>query len=92
MALDKIYESYPDQHTRGVIAYGNATDHKLYADSAHTVTLSAAVIEDAFKKGMLLVHDGTNFLIPIKFGSNKVTTFDGTTTVAGTEWSASAAE
>ena len=91
MELNKIYESYSDQHVRAVIIYGNATDHKLYADSAHTVTLSAEDIEDAFKKGMLL-HDGTNLLMPVKFGSGKVTTFDGTTTVAGTEWSASAAE
>lgn len=91
MELNKIYESYSDQHVRAVIVYGNTTDHKLYGDSAHTATLSAADIKEAFKKG-LLVHDGTNLLIPIKFGSGKVTTFDGTTTVAGTEWSASAAE
>ena len=92
MASNKIYEGYSDQHMRAVIAYGKAADHKLYADSAHTVTMSAAVIEDAFKKGMLLVHDGTNFLRPVKLGSGKVTTVDGTNTVAGTEWSASVTE
>ena len=89
MASNKIYEGYSDQHMRAVIAYGKAADHKLYADSAYTVKMSVADIEDAFNKGMLLVHDGANFLRPVKFGSGKVTTVDGTTTVAGTEWSAS---
>ena len=86
MASNKIYEGYSDQHMRAVIAYGNAVDHNLYTGSAYSVRMSAAVIKDAFMKGMLLVYDGTNFLRPIKFGSGKVTTVDGTTTVASTEW------
>ena len=89
MASNKIYEGYSDQHIRAVIAYGKAADHKLYADSAHTVTMPDNVIADAFKKGMLLVDDGTNLLRPVKFRSGKVITVDGTTTITGTEWSAS---
>lgn len=89
MDFNRHYESYGDQHVRAVVLYGKAADHKLYADAKYTMKVAAADIEDAFKKGMLLINDGTNLLRPIKFAANKVTTVDGTTSVTGTEWSAS---
>lgn len=89
MNINRHYERYGDQHIRAVVLYGKAADHKLYADAKYTMNVDAADIEYAFKKGMLLINDGTNLLRPIKFVANKVTTVDGTTSVTGTEWSAS---
>lgn len=85
----KVSEIYDDQHIRTVILYGKTADHKLYADEKYTVKLAADFIESAFKKGMLLVSDGTSMLRPVKFAAGKVVTVDGTTAVTGTEWSAS---
>ena len=85
--METIYEGYGDQHVRAVIAYGKAADHKLYADMGYTTELTQPVVADAFKKGILIVHDGTNFLRPVKLIGTKVTTVDGTTSVTGTEWS-----
>lgn len=89
MDFTRHYEGYGDQHVRAVVLYGKAADHKLYADAKYTMKVAAADIEDAFKKGMLLINDSTNLLRPVKFAANKVTTVDGTTSVTGTEWSAS---
>nr|DAF88765.1 MAG TPA: hypothetical protein [Siphoviridae sp. ctXWf36] len=85
----KVSEIYDDQHIRTVILYGKTADHKLYADEKYTFKVAADFIESAFKKGMLLVSDGTSMLRPAKFAAGKVVTVDGTTAVTGTEWSAS---
>ncbi len=85
----EVTESYGDQHVRAVVLHGKAADHKLYADEKYTVKVAADFIEAAFKKGMLLVSDGTSMLRPVKFAAGKVVTVDGTTTVTGTEWAAS---
>nr|DAT98693.1 MAG TPA: hypothetical protein [Caudoviricetes sp.] len=85
----KVSEIYDDQHIRTVILYGKTADHKLYADEKYTIKVAADFIESAFKKGMLLVSDGTSMLRPEKFVAGKVVTVDGTTAVTGTEWSAS---
>ena len=85
----KVSEIYDDQHIRTVILYGKTADHKLYADEKYTIKVAADFIESAFKKGMLLVSDGTSMLRPVKFVAGKVVTVDGTTAVTGTEWSAS---
>lgn len=89
MAFNKIYEGYSDQYVRAVVLHGKAADHKLYADEKYTVKVTADFIESAFKKGMLLVSDGTSMLRPVKFAAGKVVTVDGTTSVTGTEWAAS---
>lgn len=85
----EVTESYGDQHVRAVVLHGKAADHKLYADEKYTVKVAADFIESAFKKGMLLVSDGTSMLRPVKFAAGKVVTVDGTTSVTGTEWAAS---
>lgn len=85
----KVNENYDDQHIRAVILYGKTADHKLYADEKYTVKVAADYVEAAFKKGMLLVSDGTSMLRPVKFAAGKVVTVDGTTAVTGTEWSVS---
>ena len=85
----EVTESYSDQHVRAVVLHGKAADHKLYADEKYTIKVAADFIESAFKKGMLLVSDGTSMLCPVKFAAGKVVTVDGTTSVTGTEWAAS---
>lgn len=85
----EVNEIYDDQHIRTVILYGKTADHKLYADEKYTVKVAVDYVETAFKKGMLLVSDGTSMLRPVKFAAGKVVTVDGTTAVPGTEWSAS---
>jgi len=85
----EVNETYNDQHIRAVILHGKTADHKLYADEKYTVKVAVDYIETAFKKGMLLIGDGTNMLRPVKFAAGKVVTVDGTTAVTGTEWSAS---
>lgn len=87
--MTEVTESYGDQHVRAVVLHGKAADHKLYADEKYTVKVAADFIEAAFKKGMLLVSDGTSMLRPVKFAAGKVVTVDGTTAVTGTEWAAS---
>lgn len=90
--MTKVFEDANDQHVRNVIFYGKAADHKLYHEAGYTNQITATELADAFKKGMVLVFDGTNYLVPVAFASGKVTTMSGTTTVAGTEWSAKAEE
>lgn len=85
----EVTESYSDQHIRAVVLHGKAADHKLYADEKYTVKVDADFIESVFKKGMLIVNDGTSMLRPVKFAAGKVVTVDGTTAVTGTEWAAS---
>ena len=85
----EVNEIYDDQHIRTVILYGKTADHKLYADEKYTVKVAADYVETTFKKGMLLVSDGTSMLRPVKFAAGNVVTVDGTTAVTGTEWSAS---
>ena len=86
--MHTIYEVYGDKNVCTFVAYGKAADHKLYKDEKFKEELLATEVADAFKKGMLLISDGSNFLHPVKLAGNKVTTVDGTTAVTGTEWTA----
>lgn len=88
--MTKVHEDAKDLHVRSLIFYGKAADHKLYRESTYKTQITSAELADAFKKGMVLVFDGTNYLIPVAFAGSKVTTMSGTTSVAGTEWSAKA--
>ena len=88
--MHTIYEVYGDKNVCAFVAYGKVADHKLYKDEKFKEELLATEVADAFKKGMLLISDGSNFLHPVKLAGNKVTTVDGTTAVTGTEWTAKA--
>ena len=88
--MHTIYEVYGDKNVCSFVAYGKTADHKLYKDEKFKEELLATEVADAFKKGMLLISDGSNFLRPVKLAGNKVTTMDGTTSVTGTEWTAKA--
>ena len=88
--MHTIYEVYGDKNVCAFVAYGKPADHKLYKDEKFKEELLATEVADAFKKGMLLISDGSNFLHPVKLAGNKVTTVDGTTAATGTEWTAKA--
>ena len=90
--MTKVFEDTNDLHVRNVIFYGKTADHKLYREANYTTPITAAELEDAFKKGACLVFDGTNYLVPVAFAAGKVTTMSGTTSVTGTEWAAKVEE
>ena len=53
--LNKLYEQGKDLHVANYMAYGKTADHKLYADVAFKETVTKEEIEDAFKKGRLVI-------------------------------------
>lgn len=89
--LKKFYEQGKDLHVANYVAYGKTADHKLYADEAYKETVTKAEIEDAVKKGRLVIVDGANYLIPIAFGATGAVTVTVTAgdTVKTQAWAAS---
>ena len=90
--LNKFYEQGKDLHVATYMVYGKTADHKLYADKALKETVTSAEIEDAFKKGRLVIVEGANFLVPVAFGTAGVVTVVAGDTVKTQAWAASAAE
>lgn len=90
--LNKFYEQGKDLHVANYMAYGKTADHKLYADEAYKETVTKAEIEDAFKKGRLVIIEGVNYLMPVTFGTTGVITVTAGDTVKTQAWTASAAE
>ena len=87
--LKKFYEQGKDLHVANYVAYGKTADHKLYADEAYKETVTKAEIEDAVKKGRLVIVEGANYLIPIAFGTAGVVTMDTASTLKAVTWTAS---
>ena len=90
--LNKFYEQGKDLHVANYMAYGKTADHKLYADAAFKETVTAAEIEDAFKKGRLVIIEGSNFLVPVIFSAAGAITVASGDTVKIQAWAASATE
>ena len=90
--LNKFYEQGKDLHVANYMAYGKTTDYKLYADSGLKETVTKTEIEDAFKKGRLVIIEGANYLVPVAFGTTGVITVTAGDTVKTQAWTASAAE
>ena len=82
--LNKLYEQGKDLHVANYVAYGKTADHKLYADEGYKE------IEDAFKKGRLVIVEGANYLVPVAFGATGVITVVTGETVKTQAWAASA--
>lgn len=87
--LKKFYEQGKDLHVANCMAYGKTEDHKLYADSGLKETVTKAEIEDAFKKGRLVIIEGEIYLVPVAYTTAGVMTIDAAGG-AGVTWSASA--
>ena len=90
--LKKFYEQGKDLHVANYVAYGKTADHKLYADEAYKETVTKAEIEDAVKKGRLVIVEGANYLLPVAFGTTGAVTVTAGDTVKTQAWAASAAE
>lgn len=88
--LNKLYEQGNDLHVANYMAYGKTADHKLYADAAFKKTVTEVEIKDAFQKGRLIIIEGTNYLLPVAFGTTGVVTVTAGETVKTQAWAASA--
>lgn len=89
--MKKIYEHLDDVHVKSCIAYGKAADKKLYYEPEYETQVSKADMENAFLKGLLLIDDGTNKLVPVAMNGATVTTVKaGSTAVESTTWTAAA--
>ena len=54
--MDKIFDDAIDDHVRAYVVYGKTADKKLYVDKEmKTTQATKAEVEDAFKKGALLI-------------------------------------
>lgn len=87
--LNKFYEQGKDLHVANYLTYGKTADHKLYADKEYKETVTKAEIEDAFKKGRLVILEGASYLVPVAFGANGVVTVVAGDTVKTQAWTAS---
>ena len=87
--MERIYDQAKDIHVATYVLYAKTADKKLYLESSYTTQVTKAELEDAFKKGRLLIFDGTNYLVAISMAGGKVKTVGmGASAVELTEWSA----
>ena len=87
--MNKIYEDLKDVHVKNRIVYGKIADKKLYYEPEYKTQVSKADMEDAFLKGLLLIDDGTNKLIPVAMTGATVTTVKaGSSAVESVTWNA----
>ena len=85
--MDKIYQNFNDTNVRSYVVYGKTADHKLYVNSGYETEAAKAEVIDAFEKGMLIIVDGSNKLVPVAMTASKLVTVSvSTSTVSGTEW------
>lgn len=89
--MEKFYETGNDLHVASYVVYGH-TDGKVYADAKHTVTVTKAELEHAFKLGRLIVNDGTDLLAAVAYGITGVKTLTKSTNLDFKVWAASAKE
>ena len=85
--MDKIYQNFNDTNVRSYVVYGKTADHKLDVNSVYETEAAKAEVIDAFEKGMLIIVDGSNKLVPVAMTASKLVTVSvSTSTVSGTEW------
>lgn len=80
--MNKTYEQAKDLHVRAVTVYGKTEDNKLYwnlSDDTYSEEVKQAELEDLFGKGLLMIDDGTNKLVPVSIADNKAVTLSVTT-------------
>lgn len=87
--MERIYDQAKDVNVATYVLYAKTADKKLYLEPSYTTKVSKAELEDAFKKGRLLIFDGTNYLVAISMHGGKVKTIGmGASAVELTEWAA----
>lgn len=85
--LTKIYDQAKDMNVANFIAYGKTTDKKLYYEASYKNQVESEDVIDAFKKGRLIIFDGTNYLLPISLAAGKCKTVGmGASAIELTEW------
>lgn len=85
--MKKIFDDAKDKNVSNYVVYGKSADSKLYEESTYTTQCKQVDIEDAFRKGHLIVMNGNVALVPVALSANKVTTVVVSSgSVAGTEW------
>lgn len=62
--LEKIYEELNDVHVRLRKVYCKASDAYGYVDKKCTVKVKTAELQDAFRKGMIVVDASGNEYVP----------------------------
>ena len=83
--MKHIYEKqYDDQFVRKTFIYAKNADAYAYADSATTVKIDAATLEDLFQMGAIVVAGGvqyepTSFELKTGVGTITYVKADGTT-------------
>ena len=71
----KIWAKSEEKLCKAVVLYENTSTHVLYMDSAKEKAVSKDDLADLFKKGLVVVSDGTSFYRPTELtvGSTKAT-------------------
>ena len=89
--MERIYDQAKDVHVATYVLYAKTADKKLYLESSYTTQVTKAELEDAFKKGRLLVFDGTTYRVAVSMSGGKVKTVGtGSSAVELTEFAAKA--
>lgn len=89
--MNPIYEDAVDSNVRAYVVYGKTADKKLYLEADFKTQATKAEVEDAFKKGMLLVIDGSTTLKPVAMtGTTVKTVTEASSTVSLVSWTVSA--
>lgn len=87
MTIERVWNQAKDEHVAAYVVYGKTG--KIYYDSANTEQVTKADMEDAFRKGRLMVNDGTNLLVVVSMANGKCKTVGmGASAVELTEWAA----
>lgn len=87
MNIEKLYNQAKDEHVAAYVVYGKTG--KIYYDAANTVQVARDDMEDAFRKGRLMINDGTNLLVVVSMANGKCKTIGmGASAVELTEWAA----
>lgn len=94
MITNRVFDDARDKNVANFIVDGKAADGKLYYDLTATtpVQVTQADVEDAFKKGRLIVSTSAGLFQALAVVGNKVLTASmagsPTAAITGTEWEA----
>lgn len=64
---EKLYNDVEDLQVRAITVFAKANDAYAYSDSAKTVKISAADLDNLFQKGLLLINDGGVMCKPVSY-------------------------
>lgn len=96
MINKRVFDDARDKNVANFIVDGKAADGKLYYDLTATtpVQVKQADVEDAFKKGRLIISTSAGLFQALAVVGNKVLTASmagsPTPAITGTEWAAEA--